>query len=50
MITKELKDTFGIFHNDIRWKNIVKRGKKLTLIDWGMSSKVDREKNPQEIL
>jgi predicted Ser/Thr protein kinase len=49
-IAKELQQLFGIYHNDIRWKNIVKEGRHLTLIDWGMSSHNNTDKNPQHIL
>ena len=49
-IAKELQQLYGIYHNDIRWKNIVKEGKHLTLIDWGMSSHNNTDKNPQHIL
>ena len=53
-IIRQLVDTlyrtYGIYHNDIRWKNITRHGDKIMLIDWGMSGKELKERDPSKIL
>lgn len=49
-IVNELYTRYGLFHNDIRWKNIVKKGKELVLIDWGLASTTNNEKNHEGII
>jgi hypothetical protein len=43
--------TLGLFHNDIRWKNIVENDdKRLFLIDFEVVSKDNKERDPEWIL
>ena len=43
-------DKYGIYHNDIRWKNITVKNGNIILIDWGMSGELNRERDPEKIL
>ena len=50
-LIKDLTKNYGLFHNDIRWKNITLSSKgQLTIIDWGMASKQNNEKNLDKII
>ncbi len=49
-IVRQLHDRYGIYHNDVRWKNIVRRKGRVVLVDWGFSATEDRERDPQGIL
>ena len=49
-LVDELHGIYGIYHNDIRWKNITRHGDKIMLIDWGMSGSELREQDPGKIL
>jgi hypothetical protein len=49
-ITNRLHQKYAIYHNDVRWKNIVRDNGKLVLVDWGFSSPENRERDPQGIL
>jgi len=49
-ITNRLYQKYGLYHNDIRWKNIVRTKGQLVLVDWGFSATDNREHDPQNIL
>jgi hypothetical protein len=50
-LTDTLLSKYHIYHNDVRWKNITQDDNStLVLIDWGMSSDQNREKNHDKIL
>ena len=46
----DLYDRYQIYHNDIRWKNIVVYQNHIYLIDWGQSNKESLDKDPQHLL
>ena len=46
----DIIDNFEIYHNDVRWKNISILDKKLYLIDWGLSDKINNELNHDGII
>lgn len=49
-LATRLQKNFGIYHNDIRWKNIVRKRGRVVLVDWGFASTDNRERDPQQIL
>ena len=50
-ISKELLNNYGLYHNDIRWKNIcLKSNNRLILIDWEKSKSKYIDTNDENIL
>ena len=51
LMVNTFEKTLGLFHNDIRWKNIVENDdKRLFLIDFEVVSKDNKERDPEWIL
>jgi predicted Ser/Thr protein kinase len=46
----QLKKQYKLFHNDVRWKNIVIQDGHVTLIDWGRASSTPNDKDPQGLV
>lgn len=46
----ELKTKYKLFHNDVRWKNIVILNGHLTLIDWGRANNQPSDQDPQNLV
>ena len=49
-IMRLLKRKYGIYHNDLRWKNITELNGRLYLIDWERWDYVNKERDPERIL
>lgn len=49
-ISRRLNQIYGLYHNDIRWKNMVQFKSQLILLDWGMADTLNQEKDDQHIL
>lgn len=49
-LVRELYRNYKLYHNDIRWKNITRRGDRVYLVDWGMSGDISRERDAENIL
>lgn len=49
-VIKNIESEYGIYHNDLRWKNICLKGESIMLVDWERWSYENKERDPEFIL
>ena len=49
-VISEIESEYGIYHNDLRWKNICLSGDNIMLVDWERWDYENKERDPEFIL